>query len=105
MDRKKIAGSVGVSPYNRYSGKMKGMRAIWGGCGDVSAVFYIATLVAVRLNPSLREFHQRLRRAGKSPQVALTAFMRKLIVILNAMLKNESPCARNVTPIVGGVSS
>ena len=58
-----------------------------------SAVLYMSTLVAVRLNPSLREFHQRLRRAGKSPKMALTACMRKLIVILNAMLKNELPYA------------
>ena len=105
LDRKKIAALVGVAPYNRDSGKMKGKRAIWGGRGDVRAVLYMSTLVAVRLNPSLREFHQRLRRAGKSPKMALTACMRKLIVILNAMLKNEMPCAGNVTPIVGTVSS
>jgi transposase len=65
----------------------------------------MSTLVAVRLNPSLREFHQRLRRAGKSPKMALTACMRKLIIILNAMLKNELPCVWNITPIVGAVSS
>jgi transposase len=84
---------------------MKGKRAIWGGRGDVRAVLYMSTLVAVRLNPSLREFHQRLRCAGKSPKIALTACMRKLIVILNAMLKNELPCSGNTTPIVGAVSS
>ena len=105
LDRKQIAALVGVAPYNRDSGKMKGKRAIWGGRGDVRAVLYMSTLVAVRLNPSLREFHQRLRRAGKSPKMALTACMRKLIVILNAMLKNESPYTANVTPIVGTVSS
>jgi transposase len=102
LDRKKIAALVGVAPYNRDSGKMKGKRAIWGGRGDVRAVLYMSTLVAVRLNPSLREFHQRLRHAGKSPKMALTACMRKLIVLLNAMLKNESPC---VTSMVCAVSS
>ena len=105
LDRKKIAALVGVEPYNRDSGKMKGKRAICGGRGDVRAVLYMSTLVAVRLNPSLHEFHQRLRRAGKSPKIALTACMRKLIVILNAMLRNELPCAGNTTPIVGAVSS
>lgn len=105
MDRKKIAALVGVAPYNRDSGKMKGKRAIWGGRGDVRAVLYMSTLVAVRLNPSLREFHQRLRRAGKSPKMALTACMRKLIVILNALLKNELPFDGNLTSIVGPISS
>ena len=105
LDRKKIAALVGVAPYSRDSEKIKGKRAIWGGRGDVRAVLYMSTLVAVRLNPSLREFHQRLRRAGKSPKMALTACMRKLIVILNAMLKNDLPCAGNVTPIAGTVSS
>jgi transposase len=94
LDRKKITALVGVAPYNRDSGKMKGKRAIWGGRrGDVRAVLYMSTLVAVRLNPALREFHQRLRRAGKSPKMALTACMQKLIVILNAMLKNERPAS------------
>jgi transposase len=105
LDRKKIAALVGVAPYNRDSGKMKGKRAIWGGRGDVRAVLYMSTLVAVRLNPSLREFHQRLRRAGKSPKMALTACMRKLIVILNALLKNELPFDGNLTSIVGPISS
>lgn len=105
LDRKKIAALVGVAPYNRDSGKMKGKRAIWGGRGDVRAVLYMSTLAAVRLNPSLHEFHQRLRHAGKSPKMALTACMRKLIVILNAMLKNESPCVACVTPMVGAAST
>ena len=105
LDRKKIAALVGVAPYNHDSGKMKGKRAIWGGRGDVRAVLYMSTLVAVRLNPSLREFHRRLRRAGKSPKMALTACMRKLIVILNAMLRNELLCAEHPTPVVDVVSS
>jgi transposase len=90
LNRKKIAALVGVPPFNRDSGKLKGKRAIWGGLSDVRAMLYMSTLVAVRLNPSLREFHQRLRRAGKSPKMALTACMRKMIVTLNAIIKHET---------------
>ena len=91
LNRKKIAALVGVAPFNRDSGKMKGKRAIWGGRSDVRSMLYMSTLVAVRLNPSLREFHDRLR-AGKSPKMALTACMRKLVVMLNAMLKSGNRC-------------
>jgi transposase len=92
LNRKKIAALVGVAPFNRDSGKLKGKRAIWGGRGDVRSMLYMSTLVAVRFNPSLREFHDRLRRAGKSPKMALTACMRKLVVMLNAMLKAGHRC-------------
>jgi transposase len=71
---------------------MKGKRAIWGGRSDVRSMPYMSTLVAVRLNPSLRVFHDRLRRAGKSPKMALTACMRKLVVMLNAMLRASQRC-------------
>ena len=64
LDRKKIAALVGVAPFNRDSGRFNGKRAIWGGRGDVRAVLYMSTLVAVRRNPSLRAFYQRLRRNG-----------------------------------------
>ncbi len=92
LNRKKIAALVGVAPFNRDSGKLKGKRAIWGGRGDVRSMLYMSTLVAVRLNPSLRVFHERLRRAGKPPKMALTACMRKLVVMLNAMLKAGGRC-------------
>jgi transposase len=82
---------VGLAPFNRDSGKLKGKRAIWGGRGDVRAILYMSTLVAVRRNPALRDFYQRLRRAGKAPKMALTACMRKLIVTLNAIVKNGIP--------------
>jgi transposase len=97
LNRKKIAALVGVAPFNRGSGRLKGKRAIWGGRGDVRAMLYMSTLVAVRLNPTLRAFHIRLRSAGKSPKMALTVCMRKLIVILNSMLKNKKPCAPAVS--------
>jgi transposase len=90
LDRKKIA-LVGVAPFNRDSGKFKGKRAIWGGRGDVRTVLYMSALVAVRRNPSIRTFYQRLRQAGKTPKMALTACMRKLIVTLNALIRDGTP--------------
>jgi len=90
LDRKKIAALVGVAPFNRDSGRFNGKRAIWGGRGDVRTVLYMSTLVGVRRNPSLRDFYQRLRGAGKTPKMALTACMRKLIVTLNAIVKHET---------------
>jgi len=97
LNRKKIAALVGVAPFNRDSGRLKGKRAIWGGRGDVRAMLYMSTLAAVRLNPSLHAFHSRLRSAGKSPKMALTACMRKLVVMLNAMLKVGSRCSEERT--------
>jgi transposase len=94
LNRKKIAALVGLAPFNRDSGKMKGKRAIWGGRGDVRAILYMGTVAAVRLNPSMRAFFERLRAAGKSPKMALTACMRKFIVMLNAMLRAGSPWSR-----------
>ena len=86
--RRKVAALVGVAPFNRDSGKMKGKRTIWGGPGDVRAALYMGTTTAIRLNPMMRRFYDRLRSAGKSPKMALTACMRKLIVMLNAMLRS-----------------
>jgi transposase len=87
LNRKAIAALVGVAPLNRDSGTFRGRRMIWGGRAAVRAVLYMGTLVAVRHNPVLRAFYQRLRAVGKLPKVALTACMRKLLTILNAMLK------------------
>jgi transposase len=101
LDRKKIAALVGVAPFNRDSGRFKGKRSIWGGRGDVREILYMATLVGLRLNPSIRNFHDRLRSAGKSPKIALTACMRKLLVMLNAMVKSSTPfieSAASVSP-------
>jgi len=89
IDRKKVAALVGVAPMNRDSGQWRGQRHIQGGRPAVRRALYMAALVASRFNPVIRDFYQRLRQAGKPPKVALTACMRKLLVILNAMLKNH----------------
>ena len=88
LNRKEIAALVGVAPINRDSGTMRGRRAVWGGRARVRAVLYMGALVASRRNPVIREFYQRLLAAGKSKKVALTACMRKLLVILNGMVKS-----------------
>ncbi len=90
LNRKAIAALVGVAPLNRDSGTLRGRRRVWGGRAAVRAVLYMGTLVAVRHNPVLRAFYQRLRGVGKLPKVALTACMRKLLTILNAMLKQQT---------------
>ena len=89
LNRRAIAALVGVAPLNRDSGTCRGRRRVWGGRAAVRAVLYMGTLVAVRHNPVLRAFYQRLRAVGKLPKVALTACMRKLLTILNAMLKHQ----------------
>jgi transposase len=90
LGRRQIAALVGVAPFNRDSGKMRGTRAIWGGRAQVRAVLYMCTLVATRRNSVLRAFYLRLRAAGKKPKIALTACMRKLIVILNAVVRHRT---------------
>lgn len=87
LNRKQIASLVGVAPFNRDSGTLRGKRTIWGGRADVRKVLYMAALVATRHNPILKAFYQRLVNAGKPKKVALTATMRKLLCILNAMVK------------------
>ena len=89
LDRKQIAALVGVAPLNRDSGKMRGRRTVWGGRGKIRSVLYMAALVASRHNPVLAAFYQRLLRAGKAKKLALTAVMRKLLTILNAMVRDN----------------
>jgi len=91
LDRRQIAALVGVAPLNRDSGIFHGQRTVWGGRVHVRAVLYMATLVATRYNPVIRTFYQRLCHAGKRKKVALTACMRKLLTILNSMLKHRTP--------------
>ena len=88
LSRKQIAALVGVAPFNRDSGPYRGRRSIWGGRSRVRAVLYMGALVASRYNPVLREFYHRLLAAGKPKKLALTACMRKLLTILNAMVKS-----------------
>jgi transposase len=90
LDRWQLATLVGVAPLNRDSGRYRGQRTIWGGRARVRAPLYMAVLVAIRWNPIIKTFYQRLRAAGKKKKVALTACMRKLLVILNAMLKTNT---------------
>lgn len=87
---KKIAALVGVAPLNRDSGKYRGRRAIWGGRAEVRSVLLMATRIAIRFNPVIRAFFERLKKAGKIRKVAETACMRKLLTILNAMMKNNT---------------
>ena len=91
LDRRRIAALVGVAPYNRDSGQWRGQRSIWGGRASVRAALYMSALVASRHNPVIRDFYQRLLARGKPKKSALTACMRKLLVILNAILKTNTP--------------
>ena len=88
LDRKRIAALVGVAPFNRDSGTLRGRRMIWGGRSSVRSVLYMAALVATRHNPVLKAFYERLLAAGKEKKVALTACMRKLLTVLNAMARS-----------------
>jgi len=90
LDRRQIAALVGVAPFNRESGTWKGKRMIAGGRGWIRSVLYMSTVVAVRRNPVLKEFYERLRARGKPAKQALTACMRKLLVILNAMVRRQT---------------
>ena len=91
LDNKRIAALVGVAPFNRDSGTHRGKRMIWGGRASVRAALYMAALVASRHNPVIRAFYERLCAAGKPKKVALVACMRKLLTILNAMIRTKSP--------------
>jgi len=91
LNRRQISALVGVAPFNRDSGTLRGKRTIWGGRATVRSALYMSTLVATRYNPVIRDFYQRLRAAGKAKKVALTACMRKLLIILNAILKHRTP--------------
>ena len=90
LSRGQISALVGVAPFNRDSGKYHGRRAIWGGRASVRSVLYMATLTARRFNPAIRAFGERLNAAGKPYKVVMVACMRKLLVILNAILKQNS---------------
>ena len=90
LNRKQIAALVGVAPMNRDSGTFRGKRCIWGGRSAIRSVLYMSTLNAIHFNPLIKPFYERLRLAGKLPKVAITACMRKLLTILNTMVKNRT---------------
>jgi transposase len=91
LNRKQIGALGGVAPFNRDSGLWRGKRRIQGGRAAVRATLYMATLAAIRHNPVIRAFYERLIDKGKEPKVAITACMRKLLTILNAMVKHQKP--------------
>lgn len=88
-DRRQIGSLVGIAPFNHDSGRMKGRRAIRGGRASVRSVLYMATLAAVRFNPVIRAFALRLKKAGKLNKVMIVACMRKLLTLLNAMIREQ----------------
>jgi transposase len=91
LNRREVAALVGVAPFNHDSGKHRGQRSIRGGRSEVRAVLYMATVTAVRHNPQIRTVYERLLAAGKKPKVALIACARKLLTILNAMMRTNQP--------------
>jgi transposase len=93
VDRHQIAALAGVAPMNRDRGRYRGKRKIQGGRVEVRAPLYMACLVAIQHNPALKSFYRRLRDAGKPARLALVAVMRKLLTILNAMLRDRKPWA------------
>ena len=97
ISHKSISYLVGVAPLNRDSGKFRGKRQIWGGRTKIRCMLYMATLVAIRFNPVIKTFYERLLGKGKLKKVALTACMRKLLIILNAMMKQNSSWKPQVT--------
>jgi len=90
LNRRKIAALVGVAPLNRDSGTLRGKRTVWGGRAKLRSVLYMAALVGVRRNPVMAAFYERLLKAGKAKKVALVACMRKLLIILNAMIRSKT---------------
>jgi transposase len=95
LDRRAIAALVGLAPFNRDSGTLRGRRTIWGGRGRVRHVLYMAATSAVRSNPVMRTFYQRLIERGKPHKVAMVACMRKMLTILNAMARTNTPWTPN----------
>ena len=91
LNRQQIASLVGVAPLNHDSGKLRGRRTVWGGRAAAREALYMATVTATRCNPVIRRFYRRLISRGKPPKVALTACMRKLLTILNAIVRSGEP--------------
>lgn len=95
LNRRQVAALIGVAPLNRDSGMFKGKRMIWGGRAQVRNVLYMAALAATRFNPIIKSFYERLIDQKKKPKVAITACMRKLLTIINAMIKNNTAWNQN----------
>lgn len=99
LNRWQVAALVGVAPMNQDSGQFRGQRRAWGGREKIRPALYMSALSASRSNPTLRQFHQRLRAGGKPNKVALTACMRKLLVILNALVRDAQPWQCTAIPV------
>jgi transposase len=97
LNRQQIAALVGVAPVNKDSGRKQGKRRVYGGRADVRSVLYMAALAAKRYNPRIKEFYESLIKRGKEKKVALTACMRKLLVILNVMMRTNQPWRTSAT--------
>jgi transposase len=91
LNRHKIAALVGVAPFSRDSGTYRGRRTIWGGRAHVRSILYMATISAIRFNPLIKPLYERLIERGKVRKVAIVACMRKLLTILNAMVRTNTP--------------
>jgi transposase len=98
LNQREIASLVGIAPLNRDSGKLRGRRTIWGGRATIRKALYMPAVVAIRCNPVIRDFYQRLLAKGKLKKVALVACMHKMLTILNSMAKNNSPWYYAIIP-------
>ncbi len=98
LNRQEIAALAGLAPWDRSSGKSNGQMHIWGGRKDVRSVLYMAAFTACRFNPVIRSFAERLRDNGKAYKVIMTACMRKLLVILNTMIRNQTLWIPKISP-------
>ena len=99
LNRRAITALVGLAPFNRDSGLMRGRRSIYGGRSHVRATLYMATTTAIRSNPVIRAFYERLKARGKPHKVAMVACMRKTLTILNAMVRQSTPWTPEMNPL------
>jgi len=99
LDRRSIAALVGLAPFNRDSGKMRGRRSIYGGRARIRTLLYMAATTAIRSNPVIRAFYERLKSRGKPHKVAIVACMRKMLTILNAMVRESTPWTPEIKPV------
>ena len=99
LDRRAIAALVGLAPFNCDSGVMRGRRSIYGGRSHVRTLLYMAATTAIRSNPVIRPFYERLKSRGKPHKVAMVACMRKMLTILNAMVRQSTPWTPETNPV------
>ncbi len=99
LDRREIAALVGLAPFNRDSGVMRGRRSIYGGRSHVRTKLYMAATTAIRSNPVIRSFYEQLKSRGKPHKVAMVACMRKMLTILNAMVRQSTPWTPETNPV------